>query len=273
MRISLNMVEKQPQGVIVYRGPSMLNQKPIVVVMTGLARASKNAKTGDMVQIFILADNFLPHLAVFGGQDEAVCGDCPHRYVNGSGTCYVNPLHGPAGVYRAVEKGTYKYLSPDQAATMLEGRYVRLGAYGDPAAVPIAVWDALLVKASGWTGYTHQWRKSIASGLRRYCMASVETPRQARQANRKGWRTFRIREDANDELLAGEMKCPASEEAGKWLTCEECGSCSGGAPPKVSVAIIAHGVGWKRIRLQKMIHALKQKKRLRFDKKLTSPNA
>lgn len=264
MRIELAMVTKQPQGVIIYRGPSMLNQKPIVVVATGLARGSKNGKTGEMVQVFILADNVKPHEAVFNGQDAAICGDCPHRYVDGAGTCYVNPVHGPDGVMRAVVAGSYQQVAPEQAADMLEGRYVRLGAYGDPAAVPLCVWDALLVKASGWTGYTHQWRKAIARGLNRYCMASVETPRQQRHAIRKGWRTFRIREDAADELLAGEIKCPASEEAGKRLTCEECGSCSGGAPPKASVAIIAHGTNWKRVRLARMIRALKQKKRLRF---------
>src|SRR4051812_12171699 len=102
MRIELNVVEKQPQGVIIYRGPSRLNGKPIVVVATGLSRCSKNGKTGEMVQVFILADGVKPHIGVFQGKDEAVCGDCPHRYVDGAGTCYVNPIHGPAGVMRAV---------------------------------------------------------------------------------------------------------------------------------------------------------------------------
>jgi hypothetical protein len=264
MRIELNVVEKQAQGVIVYRGPSMLNGKPIVVVATAIARGSKNGKTGDMVQVFILADNVKPHIGVFEGKDEAVCGDCPHRYVNGAGTCYVNPIHGPAGVYRAVTNGSYNYVTPEKAAPMLAGRVVRLGAYGDPAAVPLAVWDALLTQAAGWTGYTHQWRKAIANGLNRYCMASVETPRQQRHATRKGWRTFRIREDAEDAMLPGEMTCPASAEAGKRLTCEECGACSGGAPPRVSVAIIAHGTNWKQVRIKRMIRALKQGKRLRF---------
>jgi hypothetical protein len=263
-RIELKVIEKQPQGVIIYRGTSMLNQKPIVVVATGLARNSKNGKTGEMVQVFILADNVKPQTAVFNGQDDAVCGDCPHRYIDGAGTCYVNPVHGPAGVMRAVVNGSYPTMTPTEAAPLLAGRVVRLGAYGDPAAVPLCVWDELLTDAAGWTGYTHQWRKAIAAGLNRYCMASVETPRQQAHAIRKGWRTFRIREDENDTLLKGEIQCPASAEAGKRLTCEDCGACAGGNVSKASVAIIAHGTNWKRARLAKMIRALKQKKRLRF---------
>jgi len=264
MRVSLDVVEKQPQGIIIYRGPSMLNKKPIVVVATGLARSSKNGKMGEMVQVFILSDNVKPTKAVYSGDDAAVCGDCPHRYVDGAGTCYVNPAHGPGGVYRAVENNSYPTVTPNAAAEHVAGRLIRLGAYGDPAAVPLAVWDALLVNAGGWTGYTHQWRKAIAKGLNRYCMASVETPRQQAHAKRKGWRTFRIREDADDALLSGEIRCPASEEAGKRLTCKDCGACSGGASSKASVAIIAHGTNWKRVRLVRMLKALKQKKRLRF---------
>ena len=34
----------------VYDGPSMIDGKPIVVIMTGFKRASKNAKTDDMIQ-------------------------------------------------------------------------------------------------------------------------------------------------------------------------------------------------------------------------------
>jgi hypothetical protein len=139
-----------------------------------------------------------------------------------------------------------------------------LGAYGDPAAVPLNVWDDFLTKVDGYTGYTHQWRKSFAKGLKRYCMASVETEKQAEYAHRKGWRTFRIREDENDALLANEIVCPASHEANKRLSCSECGACNGGNNKKVSIAIIAHGTHWKRQRLVKSIQHLRQKKRYRL---------
>lgn len=262
-RVSLSVV-RGPNGVVVYRGPSQIDGRPIVAVATGLARPSTNAKTGDMVQVWVLVDGIKPHEAVFDGRDVSVCGDCPHRYIDGAGSCYVNPLHGPDAVMRAVASGTYTAVPLVQAAELVRGRKVRLGAYGDPAAVPLEVWDALLEHADGWSGYTHQWRRAIARGLSRYCMASVETPRQQRHAISRGWRTFRIRADGDDALLAGEIVCPASDEAGKRRTCETCGACNGGSPPRASVAIIAHGPTWKRVRLTRMVKALKAKRRLRF---------
>jgi hypothetical protein len=265
MKLSLSVININPNGVIIYRGPSRLNGKPIVVVATGLKHNSENDKTGDMVQTFILADNEKPLLAIYNGKDEAVCGDCPHRYVNGAGTCYVNATNGPSGVMRAIQNESYQQVTPEQASELVAGRVVRLGSYGDPVAVPLAVWDALLSKAAGWTGYTHQWRKSLARGFNRYCMASVETPKQTAFAKRRGWRWYRIRENEDDPLLPGEMMCPASKEGGKRLTCQQCGACSGGDPRKASPAIIAHGTNWKKNRLVRVIKALKQKKRLRFN--------
>jgi hypothetical protein len=263
MRISLDVVKK-PQGIIVYQGKSQLNGKPIVAIATGLNTKSANGKTGEIVQIYIIAAGISPVKALYNGKDEAVCGDCPHRVIEGTGTCYVNPAHGPLAIQKAHANGNYDYPKSEEAARILSGRVVRLGAYGDPAAVPLAVWDAILVDAAGWTGYSHQWRKPIAKGLNRYCMASVETPRQQAHAIRKGWRTFRIRENAEDAMQAGEIVCPASAEAGKRLTCDTCKACSGGNVKKASIAIIAHGTNWKRIRLVKMIRMLKQKKKLKM---------
>src|SRR5947209_3117566 len=49
---------RKPQGVILYRGPSLLDGSPLVCVAVGLARGSKNRKTGlGAVQVYILADN------------------------------------------------------------------------------------------------------------------------------------------------------------------------------------------------------------------------
>ena len=260
MRIGLD-VKESPQGVVVYRGPSQINGKPIVAVVTGLKQVSENGKTGQVVQVYILRDGVHPIEALRTGEDDAVCGDCYHRRVGGAGTCYVNIVHGPNGVYNAHERDRYPMMSPEDAARLLAGKTVRLGAYGDPAAVPLVVWTALLSKADGWTGYTHQWRKPFAKGLNRFCMASVETERAMRHAQRKGWRTFRIR-DTNDPTLPREIVCPASKEGGQRLTCGTCGACNGGRPDKASIVIIAHGPNWKRQRLTKLLRALKGKKRL-----------
>src|SRR4029077_15915935 len=78
---------RRPQGVILYRGPSLLDGSPIVCVATGLCRRSKNPKTGKAVQTWVLADDGEnPVQAWQSGGDASVCGDCPHR----GATCYVN---------------------------------------------------------------------------------------------------------------------------------------------------------------------------------------
>src|SRR5262245_27962174 len=90
---------KRPQGVVLYRGASLLNGSAVVVVAVGLARKSKNVKTGNMVQTYILADNEEdPVQAVKSGADPAICGDCPHR----GRSCYVNVAQAPLSIYRAV---------------------------------------------------------------------------------------------------------------------------------------------------------------------------
>lgn len=242
MRLSLNVVDTySPNGVIVYRGPSKLNGQPIVVVLTGLASASENAKTGDMVQSYILLDDGTrPTDAVQSGADEAVCGDCPHRKVGGAGSCYVNVGQGPTAVHGALSRGRYRAVSPQEAGRLIRGRVVRLGTYGDPAAVPTNVWRSILRHSAGHSGYTHQWRRHHARGLSRWCMASCDTPADRVHAQARGWRTFRVRLTASDPLMRGEFECPASAEQGKRLTCQQCQACSGGSPERASPAIIAH---------------------------------
>jgi hypothetical protein len=70
-------------------------------------------------------------------------------------------------------------------------------------------------------------------------MASVESVDAKKQANALGWRTFRImRQD--ETLQPDEVLCPASEEAGKRTTCENCQLCSGNTIKAKNVAIYAH---------------------------------
>jgi hypothetical protein len=64
------------QTFIVYQGPSLIDGQPIVVlVQTG----SKNRKTGDMVQTYILRSDIDPISASRTGQDSSICGDCIHK--------------------------------------------------------------------------------------------------------------------------------------------------------------------------------------------------
>jgi hypothetical protein len=164
-------------GAIIYRGPSMLDGAPIVVVATGLAKGSNNTKTGaGLIQTWILRDDVSPTDAVNGGQDASICGACPHRgdLVDGRNvnrSCYVTVFQAPLNVWKSAHRGIYADVSDNLTATFA-GRGVRLGAYGDPAAVPLAVWHAVLAEASFWTGYTHQW-KDCDRGYADYCMASA----------------------------------------------------------------------------------------------------
>jgi hypothetical protein len=240
-RTTVKAREEKPQGVILYRGPSLLDGKPIVVVATALVRRSKNPKTGNLVQTYILADNGeTPVEAWMNGGDASICGNCPHRQAS-LGTCYVNVTQGPQTVYRAYKAGTYPCFNAKRHLRLFRGRIIRLGTYGDPAAVPLEVWETILGVASSWTGYTHQWR-TCSRRYRKYLMASVETPGQRQQALEMGYRTFRVRL-ADQPLEPGEFECPASEEAGKRLTCEECRACSGAKSGghNATPAVIFHG--------------------------------
>jgi len=224
-------------GIIIYRGPSLLDGAPIVVIATGFKVKSENTKTGAMIQTYILRSDMPPTVAVKTGADASICGNCALRG-NGDGSgrrCYVTVGKGPQAVYRAFARGKYPSVWSQHN---FNGRKVRLGAYGDPAAVPIEIWKTVTYAATGWTGYTHQWRTTPA--LQPYVMASADSPEDALQAQMRGWRTFRVVLPGAVERLENEGRCPASAEAGKKLTCSICMACSGGKR-RGSIVIQAHG--------------------------------
>jgi hypothetical protein len=249
-------MNKTPTGFILYRGPSLLDGSPIVVVATGFARRSTNAKTGDMVQTYILADGVDPITAARTGQDAAVCGDCKHRPANG-GACYVTLAHGPLTVHKGISRGIYPAAQDVEAIAALgAGRMVRLGTYGDPAAAPAWVWQALVSRADGRTGYTHQWRNEALpvahrEALQALVMASADSLAEAQEARARGMRYFRIR-SADEALQAREFVCPASEEAGKRTSCAACRACSGTQRTgQASPVIVVHGTKAGRFHAQR----------------------
>jgi hypothetical protein len=222
---------------VVYRGPSLLDGRPIVVVAT---RSDDNPKVGLSVATWILCDDGEnPWEARRSGADFSICGDCPHR----AGSCYVNLSQGPRAVHDGLKRGIYPVFDPTDVRQrrLFAGRLLRLGSYGDPVAVPLSVWESLLPLCHGHVGYTHQWRVAPA-GFRRLCMASVETPSQRLEAQALGWRTFRVRL-AEEGLEAGEFTCPAAAEAGSRLQCADCRACHGATASGrgATVAILFHG--------------------------------
>jgi len=235
---------KQPTGIIVYEGPSLLDGQPIVAIANAF-RGSQNHKTGKMVQVWIIRSDMHPYDAVLTRGDFSICGDCRHRakkIEDGhaiGGSCYVNLMYGPFSVFHAYKRGTYKRFElPDMR--FFKNRHIRLGAYGDPAAVPVEVWETLCGVASGWTGYTHQWR-TCDQRLAAYCMASADIEAEHAEAIAKGWRVFRVRRSTDAALFEDEMVCPASDEAGKKLDCKQCSGCCGNRSNRKNVAIVVHG--------------------------------
>lgn len=232
--------QPKPTGAVIYRGPSLIDGQPIVVVAI---HKSRNEKTGNMVQTYIMREDVAPLAALKTGEDSSVCGNCKHRPILG-GACYVNVGQGVRAVWDAYKRG--RYPGADYFREIGRGRMVRLGTYGDPAAVPYWVWQSLTSEAEGVTGYTHQWNNKALGDfhlerIRLLCMASADTPEEKAQANAQGWRTFRVRL-AEESLTTKEVACPAAKESGYKLTCAQCKACNGTSSTRTaSIAIIAHG--------------------------------
>lgn len=231
-------------GAIIYRGPSELDGAPIVVIATGLAKSSRNGKTGNLIQTWIMRDDVSPADAIHTGDDSSICGACPHRGVIVDGknlkrTCYVTIWQAPLNIWKSYHRGIYPDMTGDLDALGAD-RLIRLGAYGDPAAVPMHVWQRLLRNASGSTGYTHQWR-TCDPDLAEYCMASADTADERWLARAMGYRVFRVR-SIDDPVQKGEVVCPASAEAGKRTNCAACKACGGHkAKARADIVIAAHG--------------------------------
>jgi len=238
--------------MIIWEGKSELDGSPIVVIMTGLNKVSKNSKTGEMPQVWILRSDIHPINAMREGKDSAICGQCPHRpkvlgekaLSKESRTCYVKamPLN---KIYNTYAKGGYKRTTAEDLSTTLAGMNVRIGAYGDPAAVPIQVWDTLL-KFCKSTGYTHQWR-TCDKQYNKYCMASCDNLLDVAESIALGYRVFFVQTvNSYDNVVKSYnttkfAHCPASKEMGKVTTCAACMACSGNRMGRKShVAIMLH---------------------------------
>lgn len=193
-------------------------------------------------------------------------------------TCYVrlSPAEGadealpPSEVWRAWKGGGFREVEacenyvPDETGEFW--RYfgplpVRIGSYGDPAAVPTRVWAELVRYQKHWTGYTHLWQSKdrhddgiirADPDLKKYCMASVDTPEEREAAHELGWRTFMVVPEERaphipevQEALYGarrDILCPATDPHPKRnATCSTCLLCRGTSAPAPSIWEIAHG--------------------------------
>ena len=228
---------------LIWEGQSLLEpETSIRLFLTGRSNKSENSKTGGVLQTYILLRDIAPVEAVKTGADSAICGDCAHR--SSPRTCYVNIGQAP----RSIHAG--RHVVRDDLNELATGAIVRLGAYGDPAAVPFDVWQSLLGTAAGWLGYTHQW-KTCDQRLKLYCMASVDSKTEFDAAHDLGWRCFFVGRSMSDKPERVAL-CPASAEAGKTLQCADCLACSGlsGERQTGDVFIPVHGASWMVKRFQ-----------------------
>ena len=243
--------QRKPLGVILYTGPSRIDGRRVVLIAT---LESNNEKTGNMIQTWILLADVPPIKAINNGMDRAICGDCPLRGIieqqarrkgstamtNRMRGCYVSVKNAPRAIYEAYKRGRYERWDRSKHAQYFEGRKLRLGAYGDPVAVPLPIWKRILPLCVGHTGYTHQWREFKFQRWSKYIMASTHSENDNQQARQRGWRSFRTR-TADQPIASDEIACPVSDEAEKRLTCERCLACCGGDSRRRSIVIIGHG--------------------------------
>jgi hypothetical protein len=240
----------KPLGYIAYEGPSLIDGAPIVVIINKIDDGSDNAKTGAIVQSFIIRSDVAPTDALKTGADVSICGQCPHRPIlardNGQAPCYVNVGRSVRSVYEAYRRGRYTKADAATIARALAGKIVRLGTYGDPAAAPVTMWAQITRYAAGRRGYTHQWARADfdTSAWAPLVMASADNVDEAAKANLLGMRVFRV--SMGVDVQAGEAMCPASAEAGRRATCAKCTLCSGTSIQARDVVIADHAVGHKR---------------------------
>jgi hypothetical protein len=277
------------QNLIIYDGPSAIDGAPIVAILTGLANASRNAGTGDMLQLYILRADMMPEAARHTGADAAICGDCPMRgrvvsldeardiaatlpagqraqlrkriktaqykgqdTINIERACYVIVSQAPTIIFKAYQRGLYREATPEEAAQYVRGRALRIGAYGDSAALPIGVVEPLADAADTVTNYTHSgcYDMSRAKQLAQFTMLSADNLKQAERYWKSGARTFRVSSAWSlvdgvrrvNDISDGESQCPKT--ISKKVSCIDCGLCDGlKRGIKNSIVAPSHGNG------------------------------
>ena len=229
--------------MILYEGKSAIDGKTdIVVIATGIKTRTRNEKTGDMIQTWILIKDEYPMEAINNGNDYAICGNCPHRKYDGKRSCYVMPMSF-CSVYKKYQAGGYERFNEAEHSDLFRGRKIRYGSYGDPVNIPETLINTLNKYVDGHTGYTHQWHDNRFSSYRQYFMASVDSLSEFFDAQDQGWSTFRVKKVSDSSRESSEVNC----QGGVKTTCKLCTLCDGASERQRHVAINAHGRGAKYI--------------------------
>jgi hypothetical protein len=278
------------RNCVFYDGPSLLDGSPIFATLVGLDKPSSNTATGTMAQIYIMRSDVSPVSAIATGADAAICGECKMRgrvvsldtathiawgldpsrrrallqriesarghgesTLNIERACYVRTEQAPTVIYKSYRAGSYPNVTPGVAANMVRGGELRVGAYGDSAALPIGAVRPLADAADVLTNYTHApgYSPGRAKRLAPFTMASADSPGQALAYQEQGFRTFRVSSDYTTrgdgtrlvgDLLPGEYQCPKTLDHS--VTCIDCGLCDGNRRGiAANIAAPVHGRG------------------------------
>jgi hypothetical protein len=233
-------------GYIMYQGASALNGDPIISIAT---LHSANDKTGDMIQLWILPSDQSPLEALKTNNNGGACGSCKLQgWFDGqkmqNRVCYVQVGQAPEAIFKAWKRGKYPIYDPKIHAKKIKGRKIRLGAYGDPAALDPALLEHLVNETGsiGHTGYSHQLfdiaktDRPLADRLAQLLMASCDDNAQHDIATSYGWRTFTVKTPDGD-TPDGAIECPFYSHN---VQCENCLLCCGSAKNARSIYAIAH---------------------------------
>lgn len=240
---------------LVWEGNSPFNGEPIILLMSGML-ASKNGKTGNMLQTYILLRDVRPAEAIKTGEDYSICANCPCRPITAKldpdqAVCYVNTGNdGIDGMWDSYHAGKVLQMS-NIDYLLIVNRELRMGSYGEPTAVPFDVWRKLLDatgQAKNHTGYTSKWREPIAQEFKGYCQASCSSETEHLEAKNMGWYTYTHLPEGHPPIK-NTVKCPYTKTNG--VKCRTCLLCNGA---KTDVTVTDSGLAWKKrkaIRVEK----------------------
>lgn len=198
-----------------------------------------NHKTGQGYQtLYMPKEN--PVEARRSGRDDVVCGDCPYRANNG---CYVAGMM-LNSTWKARKDGVI--VEHSDLLDAVSKRFLRFGAYGDPALDSVELLSSLAWSTKRHTGYTHQWHK-ISTDYNSVLMASVDSHKQREEAKSLGYRTYRVSKTPED-IGVGEILCPHYNDDS--IRCRDCGLCDGRKKlndTRKDIVIPAHGAQAKKV--------------------------
>ena len=231
----------------IWQGSSPYNGESISAIITNIYRKSKNPKTGDMCQLWILLTGRSPTEAIKLG-DESVCGDCPlmpARCKIYNESCYVarRAFQAPGNVWKENIN-----LEVDLRSALdniiLAAKPIRLGAYGDPAMIPQDIFEEIINTIKNvkpikpYTAYTHQQNKPFASWIKQYAMASTHSLEESKKYWDEGWRTFRI--TSIPEASKHEIICPNFTSGMQCINCCLCNGKNNYKDARKSITIPRH---------------------------------